>query len=399
MVSLLRLRPVGSAPPPGPVNVPQAATPPVPSSFAGRGSGVPRACPEEDHGLPPPNRPRSNGPESGPQSQDAVRLSILIIAHDRKEYLHRAVRSALSQSAPGLPFEIVVVKNFPDPWVDALDGVPPVRCILLGRGSVGYYIATGIAACRGEVISFLDDDDAFVPSKVRLVSAAFYQDPQLVYLHDATIPLKEDGSTVHSVFRLGEGTHRLDSSYPVTSEVIRRVAARSLVNNLSAVSVRAATVAARHADTLRIEGATDYFMFYVATASRGSIRFDPNRLTLYYIHPSAMRPADSSMGMCAALAKLANAQIGVHRYGIIDHQPPPVRRLAAALIAEWELVRSLAMERPRRESVFKFVQFVRTSSRLRTNFVLLAVPLLAAALIRPRFGTHLLTAGRQLISN
>ncbi|WP_338100432.1 glycosyltransferase, partial [Metallosphaera sedula] len=43
-----------------------------------------------------------------------VFISVIITAHNRKEYLMQAVDSALNQTLPKTEYEVIVVKNFED---------------------------------------------------------------------------------------------------------------------------------------------------------------------------------------------------------------------------------------------------------------------------------------------
>jgi glycosyltransferase involved in cell wall biosynthesis len=96
------------------------------------------------------------------------RVSVVIPTRNRPELVRRAARSALAQTYKNV--EIVVVVDGPDPeTVDALVnlGEPSVRIHHLAH-SVGAAEARneGVRVAGGEWISFLDDDDEWLPTKI-----------------------------------------------------------------------------------------------------------------------------------------------------------------------------------------------------------------------------------------
>ncbi|MEM4092970.1 MAG: glycosyltransferase family 2 protein [Conexivisphaerales archaeon] len=97
-------------------------------------------------------------------------ISVIITAHDRKDYLKEAVNSALKQTLDRDKYEVIVVKNYSD--YDDWLAERGVRSIVTQENNVGYKYVIGAEEAKGEVISFLDDDDLFLPHKL-VVSYAF----------------------------------------------------------------------------------------------------------------------------------------------------------------------------------------------------------------------------------
>jgi glycosyltransferase involved in cell wall biosynthesis len=96
-------------------------------------------------------------------------VSVVIPTRGRPELVIRAVRSALSQTYQNL--EILVVVDGPDPaTVAALEELsePRVRIIALSE-NVGGSEARNIGAreARGEWVALLDDDDEWLPEKLK----------------------------------------------------------------------------------------------------------------------------------------------------------------------------------------------------------------------------------------
>jgi glycosyltransferase involved in cell wall biosynthesis len=91
--------------------------------------------------------------------------SIVIPAFNRPHLLERAVRSALDQNPA--PLEVIVVDDGSvPPLADSLPRLRDPRLRFLRRpGNGGNAVArnAGIAAAQGEWITFLDDDDEYLP--------------------------------------------------------------------------------------------------------------------------------------------------------------------------------------------------------------------------------------------
>jgi GT2 family glycosyltransferase len=100
--------------------------------------------------------------------------SVVIPTRGRPSLVRRAVTSALAQTAPSL--EVIVVLDGPDGATDAAVeqvGDERVRVVALPRrAGPGAARNAGVAAARGEVVAFLDDDDEWRPEKLAAQLAA-----------------------------------------------------------------------------------------------------------------------------------------------------------------------------------------------------------------------------------
>jgi glycosyltransferase involved in cell wall biosynthesis len=123
-------------------------------------------------------------------------VTVVIPTRDRPELLRRAVRSVVGQRYGG-PIECVVVVDGPmpvDPGVEAGPGVE-IRSIVNDRapGLAGTR-NTGILDAGGELVAFLDDDDEWLPDKLRLQVEALLGCPEAV-IAGGGIELRYGGRT------------------------------------------------------------------------------------------------------------------------------------------------------------------------------------------------------------
>lgn len=116
-----------------------------------------------------------NDRETGKPSADQPLVSVIVATYRREQELKRALISLAAQTYPNL--EVVLVDdNGDDVWNDKVEMIikSMKRCSHLSvlyiknkenRGSAGSRNA-GIKAASGDYITFLDDDDKYLPKKV-----------------------------------------------------------------------------------------------------------------------------------------------------------------------------------------------------------------------------------------
>jgi glycosyltransferase involved in cell wall biosynthesis len=107
-------------------------------------------------------------------------ISVIITAHNKREFLLEAVNSALIQTLPRNEYEIIVVKNFEDENIDRFLEKHSVRTIIVKEEPLTAKIVKGVEENRDEVISFLDDDDLWLPQKLEIVKQVF-KDKNVIY--------------------------------------------------------------------------------------------------------------------------------------------------------------------------------------------------------------------------
>lgn len=96
-------------------------------------------------------------------------ISIVIPCYDRITLLERTLAACLRQQAPdGVVWEIIVADNHPDqlaaPMVARLaGGAVPVRHVIAGERNIAAARNAGVAAARGRLVAFVDDDEAPEP--------------------------------------------------------------------------------------------------------------------------------------------------------------------------------------------------------------------------------------------
>ena len=109
---------------------------------------------------------------------NAPLVSVVLPAWNGAPFLGEALESVGRQGWRA--FEIVVVDDGSTDASAAIAGAfPGVRLFGQARAGVAAARNRGVAAARGELIAFLDQDDRFTPDKLERQVAAFLADPAL----------------------------------------------------------------------------------------------------------------------------------------------------------------------------------------------------------------------------
>ena len=124
------------------------------------------------------------------------RISVIITAHHRRNYLLKSVKSVIDQNFSRDDVEIIVVKNFHDRDIDFFLNENNVKSIYTENESPGSKIAVGIQNCNGELLTFLDDDDEYAPERLKVASAEFETNPGLIYYHNSMSFVDDSGKPV-----------------------------------------------------------------------------------------------------------------------------------------------------------------------------------------------------------
>ena len=185
-------------------------------------------------------------------------ITVIISAYDRKAYLMDAIKSAISQTLNKKNYEIIVVKNFSDKNIDDYISFNGIKSILSEKPSYSEKIIEALKIARGDIISFLDDDDMYYDNKLEHVMSIFGKSDIVYYHNNNTI--------------VDDNNVELNFSY------------NNPDFNMSSISVKKKIL---NTDMLeKIKHSLDTFMYLSAIESKGGIVIDDMKLTHYRMHES-----------------------------------------------------------------------------------------------------------------
>jgi hypothetical protein len=226
-------------------------------------------------------------------------VSVLITAYSRTEFLPQAIESLLSERVPPRLYEVILVSNRP---LDAFPALPeslPLKFIQM-EGSAGQFLAVGIRNSRGELISFLDDDDMFRVGKLQSLSVWTNSKPKVDYFHNEQAvgianhePYFDDYA--RRIWRVKPLRREIDEPIVDSDRLLRIGRAFGLDRNLSSMTVRQ-SVAREIAGPLEgITAATDHCVYLLALDRARRFFATPAAMTFYRVHPKSSSMIDSSL--------------------------------------------------------------------------------------------------------
>ncbi len=215
-----------------------------------------------------------------------ARVTVILTAYNRRQYLREALDSVLRQSLRATEFEVLVLTNF-----DCAELAVPGRVRIVPDDSprVGQTLAHGLREARGRIVTFLDDDDLYHPDRLERVLRAFDAIPGLAFYHNGYSlfsgrPAAPVGSTAAAQDALVQG--RAEGSRDGSHEFLRFLSVRNRERNLSSSAILRDVGQQFLPYVERIEGHTDTFLLFVGLASHGLLAFDSAQWTQVRRHPT-----------------------------------------------------------------------------------------------------------------
>lgn len=192
---------------------------------------------------------------------DNTYISVIISDYCRREYITGAMESALNQTLSRDHYEMILIKNFEDEKIDRYALEHGIRTMLSRDSTLSGKIYEAMAIAKGNIISFLDDDDVFYKEKLEIVYNKFKNNKNLVYLHNGFSGIDVNGRTI--VY---------ENSNPDF--------------NMSSISVRSEII---KTDMLKkVSKSIDTLMYLYALESGKGIEFESTPLTYYRVSENSV---------------------------------------------------------------------------------------------------------------
>lgn len=212
-----------------------------------------------------------------------VVISVIVIAHNRKNFILGALNSLLKQTLNRKLFEIIVVKNFKDRLIDEYIENNSIVSIFSNYISIGMKISAGILASRGDILSFLEDDDRFLENKLNIIYKEFKNNNSLVLYRNEYIKVNIFEQRLDLRRNSLKEQIKLDC-LSISKKEMSGILNRHLDIYQSTMSIRKFAILPFLNKIQAIQMGPDIFWTYLATSSKGEIIFSPKILTKITIH-------------------------------------------------------------------------------------------------------------------
>jgi glycosyltransferase involved in cell wall biosynthesis len=113
-----------------------------------------------------------------PTQRQRPKFSVIIPTHNRKNLLREAIESVLNQEPCGGEVELLVVDDkSTDATPEVIAEYKQAKYLSSRHGNAAGSRNVGIEQATGEWLAFLDDDDVWLPQKLRLMVSSMEQEP------------------------------------------------------------------------------------------------------------------------------------------------------------------------------------------------------------------------------
>lgn len=217
------------------------------------------------------------------ETEITTRLSVVVTAFKRKEFLKEALLSVLDQSIPRALYEIICVLAFRDKELSLFMQQNNITEIF-NDGSMGEQLLTGLRAAEGEVVAFLEDDDKFRKDKLSEVFKA-YNLNHFVYYHNNVDFIDRTSKEILIPPKPFNKQVKKDIVWYPNRRLTHIIRQRGDFN-MSSIAVRKNWILKYKKILSQISASPDTIVFFLLTQTGESHFFDTSRLTLYRIHES-----------------------------------------------------------------------------------------------------------------
>ncbi|MCI4358607.1 MAG: glycosyltransferase family 2 protein [Thermoplasmata archaeon] len=275
-----------------------------------------------------------------------LRVSAVVVAHGRREFLADALRSLEDQTLPKDQFEVIVVKDFDSPELAPDFERVRAEVVDLDPGPLGAWIDRVRHRLRGELVAFLDDDDTFAPDKLARAVEVFRSMEHGLYYHHGTRPWPgpRPDRTAPGHDPTAPAAPLRAVSPPEWRRTFRTLWRAGAAFNLSSIVVRRALLARFPEQLVRIEVSLSAFLFYAALAAEGTVLLEDRPLTSYRREEGFRRdgaPNPRSALRLSALAGSRGTDARVLRELIAPLSQPELEAPLRAAIAQASILRAL----------------------------------------------------------
>ena len=216
-----------------------------------------------------------------------IKISVLVIAYERKEFIKEALLSVLDQTIPRNQYEIICVVGFKDEEISKFmieNNIAEIYC----HCRIGTNLSIGLNSCKGNYVVFLEDDDKFARNKLELVLKAFEKN-NIIYYHNnhETIDKYSKILNQNKVKKKLFVSQFSRSTLWYPPHKYHWIAKNGGDFNLSSMAVSRAYINKYNSVLAKIQSAADFIVFSVLMQDNFPFYFDINRTTLYRMHENS----------------------------------------------------------------------------------------------------------------
>ena len=217
------------------------------------------------------------------------KISVIIIAHDRADFIGEAIKSLQFQTIEKKLFETILVKNFTDNDIDNLSLNLGFKMILTDVKSAYEKLLLGFLNSTGNIITFLEDDDTYSSERLGEIYTFFNVNDNVCYYHNHHTVISSNGKIL---FANGLDVYSKDRFFFVRKHSGVDISFKTILKlkemrgdfNISSIAVKRELIEEAIAKYGTQMFAGDIYLFLAALGSDCDIALDMKPLTNYRVH-------------------------------------------------------------------------------------------------------------------
>ena len=219
-------------------------------------------------------------------------ISVIVTAHDRREFIMKALASIMRQTLSRDRYEVIVVKNYKDDEVDRYIEFNNYKSIVTNAVRVGKKLSMAINISKGNVITILEDDDEYNESRLQAVYETFMNIGETVYFENMQAYIDQNGNTISRFNRLkNEEDIRIENNGITTEEYLQML--KEPAGNVSCMAISKKILVDHLEDLSKIMRSPDTFILFLGFSHSNFVVRDRRKLTKQRIHVSATKLPDN----------------------------------------------------------------------------------------------------------
>ena len=216
-------------------------------------------------------------------------ITVIIVVHrKRQNYLPYAIESVLNQTLNRTSYEIILVKDFEDNVMSNDLSKKGVQVLTLLDDRESAKLALGISYSKGEVLCFLEDDDAFDSNKLSDIFTLFSLNHDIVFYKNKIKMIDQSGIEIVN----GHNKHLERNKFGDNACLVQARNRQSLSElvklesdfNISSISIRKSILLNHLQQLSSLHASFDVFFMIIAYLSKGEMFADQKCLTFFRVH-------------------------------------------------------------------------------------------------------------------
>lgn len=215
-----------------------------------------------------------------------LKISVVITVYNRREFINDAIKSVINQTVNLSSYEIIIISNFPINIESSKD--ERKITVVVMDGTVGQFLYKGICVAKYDIITFLEDDDLFLPDKFKHILEIFSNNQNLSYYHNNFHFVNKQNKLIN-YYRLNESESKLKSNFKLFTNTkdlryLKKILKVSGDFNLSCITIKKSLLEKYLGLLKEIKSNPDAFFFWTSLISESELFIEGTCLTNYRIH-------------------------------------------------------------------------------------------------------------------